>query len=146
MTQDAEDQDLAGQVARHQPEFARYLGIALIEATPRRVVMELPVTEALSNRNGVMHGGAILGLTDNAGGTASSINLNPGQNTVTLESKVNFLRPIRIGDVARATVTPIHIGNTTQIWQIAVTRLDGKLAAQVTQTQMTIEWKEPAGG
>ncbi|WBU64033.1 PaaI family thioesterase [Paracoccus aerodenitrificans] len=131
-------------VAMRQPAFARTLGISILEASRERVVMELPVTEALSNRNGVMHGGAILGLTDNAGGTASSLNLKDGENTVTLESKVNFLRPIRIGDVARATVTPVHVGNTTQIWQIAVTRGDGKLAAQVTQTQMTIAWKEPA--
>ncbi len=138
------DQDFVDKVALAQPEFARYLGIRLIEATPGRVVMELPVTEALSNRNGVMHGGAILGLTDNAGGTASSVNLKPQQNTVTMESKVNFLRPIRVGDVARATVTPVHIGSTTQIWDIAVTRGDGKLAARVTQTQMTLAWKDPA--
>ena len=137
-------EDRLRQIANEQPEFSKLLGIQLIEATPDRVVMDLPVTEALSNRNGVMHGGAILGLTDNAGGTASSINLKPGQNTVTLESKVNFLRPIRIGDVARATVTPVHIGGTTQVWNIAVTRGDGKLAAQVTQTQMTLAWKDPA--
>ena len=137
-------EDRLRQIANEQPEFSKLLGIQLIEATPERVVMDLPVTEALSNRNGVMHGGAILGLTDNAGGTASSINLKPGQNTVTLESKVNFLRPIRIGDVARATVTPVHIGGTTQVWNIAVTRGDGKLAAQVTQTQMTLAWKDPA--
>lgn len=138
------DQSLMDEVALAQPEFARTLGIRLIEASRDRVVMDLPVTEALSNRNGVMHGGAILGLTDNAGGTASSVNLGPDQNTVTLESKVNFLRPIRIGDVARATVTPVHIGSTTQIWDIAVTRGDGKLAARVTQTQITLEWKDPA--
>lgn len=132
------------EISKRQPEFAKHLGMQMIEAVPNRVVMELPVTEALSNRNGVMHGGAILGLTDNTGGTAASINLKPGENTVTVESKVNFLRPIRIGDVARATATPVHIGGTTQIWTIEVTRGDGKLAAQVTQTQMTIQWKEPA--
>ncbi|NHF74359.1 PaaI family thioesterase [Paracoccus xiamenensis] len=136
--------DRLREIANHQPEFAKLLGIRLIEGGPDRVVMDLPVTEALSNRNGVMHGGAILGLTDNIGGTASSLNLKPGQNTVTIESKVNFLRPIRIGDVARATATPVHIGGTTQIWDIAVTRGDGKLAAKVTQTQMTIAWKDPA--
>ena len=137
-------EDRLRRIADEQPEFSKLLGIRLIEASPDRVVMDLPVTEALSNRNGVMHGGAILGLTDNAGGTASSINLKPGQNTVTLESKVNFLRPIRIGDVARATVTPVHLGGTTQIWDIAITRGDGKLAAKVTQSQMTIAWKDPA--
>lgn len=61
-------EDRLRQIANEQPEFSKLLGIQLIEATPERVVMDLPVTEALSNRNGVMHGGAILGLTDNAGG------------------------------------------------------------------------------
>ncbi|MDO5604637.1 MAG: PaaI family thioesterase [Paracoccus sp. (in: a-proteobacteria)] len=138
------DTDRIREIAEHQPVFARTLGIRLIEAGPDRVVMDLPVTVGLSNRNGVMHGGAILGLTDNAGGTASSLRLAEGENTVTLESKVNFLRPIRIGDVARATVTPVHLGRMTQIWDIAVTRGDGKLAARVTQTQMTLEWQDPA--
>lgn len=137
-------EDRIREIADQQPDFARMLGIQLIEAGADRVVMDLPVTQALSNRNGVMHGGAILGLTDNIGGTASSLNLKPGENTVTMESKVNFLRPIRIGDVARATATAVHIGGTTQIWDIAVTRGDGKLAAKVTQTQMTIAWKDPA--
>lgn len=137
-------QDRLSAIAAAQPEFAKLLGIRLIKAGPDRVVMDLPVTEALSNRNGVMHGGAILGLTDNIGGTASSLNLKPGENTVTMESKVNFLRPIRIGDVARASATAVHVGGTTQIWDIEVRRGDGKLAARVTQTQMTIAWKDPA--
>ena len=137
-------EDRLREIANEQPEFSKLLGIQLIEATPERVVMDLPVTEALSNRNGVMHGGAILGLTDNIGGTASSLNLKPGENTVTMESKVNFLRPIRIGDVARASATAVHVGGTTQIWDIEVRRGDGKLAARVTQTQMTIAWKDPA--
>ena len=131
-------------IAEAQPEFSRMLGIRLIEASPDRVVMELPVTPELSNRNGVMHGGAVLGLTDNTGGTGATLNLKDGENTTTLESKVNFLRPIRIGDLARATATPLHIGSTTQIWEIVVTRGDGKVAARVTQTQMTIRWKDPA--
>ncbi|MFV0293297.1 MAG: PaaI family thioesterase [Paracoccus sp. (in: a-proteobacteria)] len=132
------------EIARRQPEFSKYLGICLIRADLDCVVMDLPVTGTLSNRNGVMHGGAVLGLTDNCGGTAASLNLKDGENTVTLESKVNFLRPIRIGDTARATATPIHLGGTTQIWEIVVTRQDGKVAARVTQTQMTIVWKDPA--
>ncbi|WBU53192.1 PaaI family thioesterase [Paracoccus sp. SCSIO 75233] len=138
------DESRVQEIAALQPVFAETLGMRLIEAARDRIVMELPVTEAMSNRNGVMHGGAILGLTDNIAGTGATVNLKEGERTTTLESKVNFLRPIRVGDVARATATPVHIGNTTQIWQVEVTRGDGKVAARVTQTQMTIIWKEPA--
>ena len=65
-----------------------------------------------------------------------------GKTTTTLESKTNFLRPIRLGDVARAVSLPLHIGRTTQIWQTTITRGDGKAAAIVTQTQVVIDWKD----
>ena len=130
------------RIAFDQPAFARLLGFRLVSAEPDEVLAELSVTEDLSNRNGVMHGGAIMALADNIGGTATMINLPQGQTTTTLESKTNFLRPIRIGDTARARCVPLHKGRTTMVWQTTITRGDGKTAAIVTQTQVVIDWKE----
>lgn len=127
-------------VAEDQPDFARHLGARLVESTPERVVFEMPVTQDLANRNGVLHGGAIMGLADNAGGTATFLNLPEGLSTTTVESKTNFLRPVRIGDTARAVCEPLHRGRTTQVWQTTVTRGDGKVAAIVTQTQLVLDW------
>ena len=73
---------------------------------------------------------------------ATILNLPSGKSTTTLESKTNFLRPIRIGDVARAICEPLHRGRTTQIWHTRILRGDGKLAAIVTQTQIVLEWKD----
>lgn len=129
------------RIAFDQPAFARLLGFRLISAEPDEVLAELSVTEELSNRNGVMHGGAIMALADNIGGTATMINLPAGKTTTTLESKTNFLRPIRIGDTARARCVPLHKGRTTMVWQTTVTRGDGKPAAIVTQTQVVIDWR-----
>lgn len=129
-------------IAEDQPEFALHLGARLISATPDRVEFEMPVTPVLANRNGVLHGGAIMGLADNAGGTATFLNLPEGRSTTTLESKTNFLRPVRIGDTARAVSEPLHRGRTTQIWQTTIFRGDGKVAAIVTQTQMVLEWND----
>lgn len=130
------------RIAFDQPAFARLLGFRLVSAEPDEVLAELSVTEDLSNRNGVMHGGAIMALADNLGGTATMINLPPGKTTTTVESKTNFLRPIRIGDTARARCVPLHKGRTTMVWQTTITRGDGKTAAIVTQTQVVIDWKE----
>lgn len=127
-------------VAEDQPDFARHLGARLVESTTERVVFEMPVTQDLANRNGVLHGGAIMGLADNAGGTATFLNLPEGLSTTTVESKTNFLRPVRIGDTARAVCEPLHRGRTTQVWQTTVTRGDGKVAAIVTQTQLVLDW------
>lgn len=130
------------RIAFDQPAFARLLGFRLISAAPDEVTAELSVTQDLSNRNGVMHGGAIMALADNIGGTATMINLPQGKTTTTLESKTNFLRPIRIGDTARARCVPLHKGRTTMVWQTTITRGDDKPAAIVTQTQVVIDWKE----
>ena len=125
-----------------QPAFAAFLGIKLVHVSPERVVSELLVREDLNNRYGIMHGGAIMALADNCGGTATTANLKEGQSTTTIESKTNFFGAIPIGDVARAECTPLHRGRTTMVWQTKITRGDGKLCAIVTQTQMVLERKK----
>jgi uncharacterized protein (TIGR00369 family) len=128
--------------AYNQPPFAEFLGIKITEITPDRVTAELVVREELNNRFGIMHGGAIMALADNCGGTAASANLKEGQSTTTIESKTNFFAAIPIGDVAKAECTALHKGRTTMVWQTRITRNDGKLCALVTQTQMVLERKK----
>jgi len=124
------------EAAADQPPFAKFLGGRITHISPQRVTGELPVTEELSNRNKILHGGAVMAFADNLGGTGATANLKPGQSTITIESKTNFFAGVEIGDVAKAECTPLHIGRTTMVWQTRVTRGDGKLAALVTQTQI----------
>ena len=132
------DEQRIAAVAAKQPAFATYLGFRLVSAEPDMVVGELPVKEELANRNGMLHGGAIMALADNVGGTATFINLADEFFTVTVESKTNFFRAIRIGETARATCRPLHKGRTTMVWETRITGDDGKLAAIVTQTQLVM--------
>jgi uncharacterized protein (TIGR00369 family) len=124
--------------ANKQPPFAEFLGIKITHVSPERVTAELPVREELNNRFGIMHGGAIMALADNLGGTATTANLKDGQSTTTIESKTNFFAAVPIGDVAKAECTPLHRGRTTMVWQTRITRGDGKLCALVTQTQLVL--------
>lgn len=128
------------KILKNLPPFAHMLGIRVVAAQPEEVLGEMPVTAELGNRNGVLHGGAIMGFADNLGGTATFLNLPEGFTTTTLESKTNFLRAIRIGEVARGSCVPLHRGRTTMVWQTTITRDDGQVAAIVTQTQMVIRW------
>jgi uncharacterized protein (TIGR00369 family) len=125
-------------LAEAQPAFGRWLGMKITHAAPDRVVAELVVREELANRNGVLHGGAVMALADNLGGTATLANLPDGARTATIESKTNFFAPIPLGDTARAECTPLHRGRTTMVWQTRITRNDGRLCALVTQTQIVI--------
>ncbi|MDI3468020.1 MAG: hypothetical protein OJF62_000083 [Pseudolabrys sp.] len=125
--------------ARKQPPFADFLGLKVTHLSPDKVTAELPVREELNNRFGIMHGGAIMALADNLGGTATAANLKAGQTTTTIESKTNFFAAVPIGDVAHAECTPLHRGRTTMVWQTRITRSDGRLCAIVTQTQLVLE-------
>lgn len=118
------------------------LGIKLLEVTAERVVGQMSVTEALANRNGVLHGGALISLADTLGGTGAVMNLPPGTATTTIESKTNFLRAIPLGQTATGTAVCLHAGRTISLWQTTITRADGKAAAIVTQTQLVIDWRE----
>jgi 1,4-dihydroxy-2-naphthoyl-CoA hydrolase len=134
----APEEERLRAVAEAQPAFSRFLGIELVSYGRERIVAELVVREEMANRNGVLHGGAIMAFADNLGGTAASLNLPPEARTTTLESKTNFLRPVPIGHRARAECIPLHRGRTTSVWQTTVTDEDGRVAAVVTQTQLVL--------
>ena len=135
---DALDAEEMRLFAENDLPMARHLGFRTISATKDRVVVECEVRPEHGNRNGVMHGGMIMALADNTGGTATFLNLPEGAGTTTIESKTNFFAAIPVGEVARAESTPLHRGRSTQVWQTRITRADGKLAALVTQTQMVL--------
>ena len=122
------------------PRYPRDMGVTLVSVEKDLVVGEMIVAEAHGNRNGVMHGGAIMAFGDALGGVAAAVNLIGEDRTTTLESKTNFLRPIPIGERITGRCEVRHPGRKTQLWQTTILRADGKPAAIVTQTQMTLNW------
>lgn len=125
-------------VAEAQPPWSTFLGMRLTSYSTECVEAELEVRPEFANRNGVLHGGALLGFADNVGGTASFLNLPEGASATTIESKTNFFRPIRVGSTATARCVPLHRGRRTSVWQTTIMTEDGKIAAVVTQTQLLI--------
>ena len=124
--------------AHDQPPFAAHMGMKITHVSKDKVTAEMHVGDVLNNRNGTLHGGALMALADNLGGTATTANLPPGGRTATIESKTNFFTAIPVGDTAYAECTPLHRGRTTMVWQTRITRGDGRLCALVIQTQIVI--------
>lgn len=122
--------------------FATLLGIEVVTCTPEEVVCRMVVTEAMSNRNGVLHGGALMTLSDTVAGSAAFIS-SPAQITnTTIEAKTNFIRPVKLGDTVTARCTPVHVGRATSVLQITMTRGDGKVVGITTQTHLFLGWKD----
>jgi 1,4-dihydroxy-2-naphthoyl-CoA hydrolase len=126
------------------PAFPRLMGMELTATETDRVAGTLEVREEVTNGTGAIHGGALMAFADTLGAIGTIVNLPPGAQTTTLESKTNFVSPALIGMVLTGEATPIHKGRTTMIWQTRITRPDGRLVAMVTQTQLVMPAKPGA--
>jgi uncharacterized protein (TIGR00369 family) len=123
-------------------KFAALLDIEFDHVTPEEVVCSMLVTEQMSNRNGVLHGGALMTLADTAAGTAAFINSPVEISNTTVEAKTNFVRPVKVGARLSARCVPVHVGRTTLVLQVTLTRGDGKVAGVTTQTHLFLGWKD----
>lgn len=115
--------------------FAGTLGIRFISAEPRRIVAELTVRDELCTVPGILHGGAMMAFADQLGAAGTALNLPPNARTTTIESKTNFFGPGLGGTTITAECLPLHLGRRTHVWQTSIRSPEGKLLAQVTQTQ-----------
>ena len=118
--------------------FAELIGIEFIEAAPELVVAEMVVRPELCTRPAVLHGGAIMAFADTLGAAGTFLNLPEGAGTTTIESKTNFVAAAPEGSRITGTATPLHRGRRTMVWQTRITTAEGKLVAQVTQTQLVL--------
>lgn len=118
--------------------FAVTAGVQLDRTEPEVVVGHLDWSPDNCTTGGVMHGGALMTLADSTGAICAFLNLPPGAITTTIESKTNFLRGIREGDVATATSEPLHVGRTTIVVRTEIRDGRDKLVAHVVQTQAVV--------
>lgn len=103
------------------------LDITFKEATPDKVVCEMPVGPKTHQPMGLLHGGASVALAETAASFAAALNLNPKTHyPVGLEINANHIRGKKDG-VVTATATPLHRGRTSMVWDIQITDEEGKL-------------------
>jgi uncharacterized protein (TIGR00369 family) len=98
--------------------FMEKIGARLVVLGAGRCVIEMPFSDEVAQQQGLFHGGAIGALADSAGGYAAMTLLPEGIDVVTLEYKLNFLRPAA-GDAVIATGEVLRAGRS-----VVVTRVD----------------------
>jgi uncharacterized protein (TIGR00369 family) len=134
----AEASALSTEAIHQLVPYARKLGIELLGASPEEVRCKLAWSDDLTGAGVGMHGGAIMGLADSAGGICAFLNLPEGAaGTTTIESKTNFLRAVRRGDL-EAVSRPMHKGRSVIVIETDLIDEDGRLTARVTQSQMVL--------
>lgn len=105
------------------------LGVELVEATPERVVMRMPVTWKTHQPLGLLHGGVSAMLAESAASVGGAVSVPEGKSVVGIELNASHLRAMREGTLT-ATATPLRKGRTIHVWDIALTDDDGRAICQ----------------
>jgi uncharacterized protein (TIGR00369 family) len=115
--------------------IAEPLGFGLVEVEPGRAVFEGVPGPHLRNPLGAIHGGYALTLIDSACGCAVHTELDAGVGYTTVETKVNFTRPIPTdGSAVRCEGRVLSRGRQIATAEAFLRSAAGKLLAHGTST------------
>ena len=112
--------------ARSQGCAVSHLGIEFTEIGPDYLCARVPVDERTKQPYGLLHGGVSVVLAETLGSMAAVLACPPGHRAVGLDINANHLRAVTSGWVT-GTARPVHIGRTTQVWQIDIANEAGDL-------------------
>ena len=137
----------AEDVARSfaQQPIMNLIGARLSLVEPGVVEITLPYRADLAQQHGYLHAGVVTTIADSACGYAAFSLMPAGSNVLSVEFKVNLLRPAQsVEFVARAEV--IKVGRTLTVVRADVFGIDGdndkELIATMLGTMICVRKKE----
>ncbi len=98
--------------------FSQWLGIQVLEVNDGYSKIKMQVREEMINGFGIVHGGIAFSLADSAFAFACNSRNNL---SVALDTSINFLKPLNVGDVIIAEANEVHNGRSTGLYQITIT-------------------------
>jgi 1,4-dihydroxy-2-naphthoyl-CoA hydrolase len=104
------------------------LGIQITEQGPDYLRGTMPVDGRTKQPFGLLHGGSSVALAETLASFAGYLCLDPDakQQAAGLEINANHLRAVTEG-VVTGTARPIHLGRTTQVWEVRIEDDKGRL-------------------
>ena len=113
-----------------------HLGIEITEIGADHLVGRVPVDSRTKQPFGLLHGGVSVVLAETLGSIGAYHACPEGYMAVGLDINANHLRSTTSGWVT-GTARPIHLGKTTQVWQIDMVNEGGELTC-VSRLTMAI--------
>ncbi|MGH8280616.1 MAG: hotdog fold thioesterase [Gammaproteobacteria bacterium] len=103
-----------------QQTLVTHLGIRYTEVGEDYLKATMPVDARTKQPAGILHGGASAALAETLGSTGANLVVDRTKTLcVGLELNCNHVRAMREG-VVIGTARPLHIGKTTQVWEIKI--------------------------
>ena len=125
--------DLQTIHARCQNTLVSQLGIEFVECGEDYLVAKMPVDPRTCQPIGILHGGASAALAETVASAAAHFCVKKDQHCLGIELNINHIRAAHQGSVF-AKAKPLHLGKTTQVWEIKIRNENGQLisAARLT--------------
>ena len=114
-------------------------GIEYTEVGEKSLSCRMTVGDNMMRPGGIVHGGATMALIETVGSSASLLFMDPEKEVVLgIDVSANHVSTGRKGDVLTATAKAIHIGRSTQLWQVKVVNQDGRLISHGKVTNIVM--------
>ena len=101
----------------HKNTAVERLGIEFLEVGDDHLRARVPVDGRTRQPYGILHGGVSVVLAETLGSCGAAYAAPEGHRAVGLDINANHLRSVTSGWVT-GTARPVHVGRTTQVWQI----------------------------
>jgi len=121
-------QDISVQILTdlHRDTAVQHLGMEFLEVGDDFITARVPVDTRTKQPYGLLHGGVSVVLAETLGSCGAAFSCPPGHRAVGLDINANHLKGATSGWVT-GTTRPVHIGRTTQVWQIDLKNDAGEL-------------------
>ena len=118
-----------------------FLGVKIERLSKEQVVLALPFREDFIQGGGVIAGGVMATLADEAMAHVVLANLEEDQSTATIEMNLRFLKPIPKGEI-RAEAALVKKGRQVMTVEAKIRDPQGQLLAQAGASFMVVEMKK----
>ncbi|MEI7734040.1 MAG: hydroxyphenylacetyl-CoA thioesterase PaaI [Ferruginibacter sp.] len=98
--------------------FSQWLGIEVLEIKEGYSKIKMSVRNEMINGFGIVHGGIAFSLADSAFAFACN---NRNILSVALDTAINFIKPVHVGDTLIAETKELHNGKSTGLYHITIT-------------------------
>ena len=106
--------------------FSQWLGIEIIEIKEGYSKTKMIVRKEMINGLGVVHGGVTFSLADSTFAFACN---NRNNLSLALDTSINFLKPVHVGDVLIGEAKEIHNGQSTGLYQVIISNQEEQIVA-----------------
>lgn len=117
------------EVVDHMMEndfFSQWLGIEVLEIKEGYSRIKMIVRKEMVNGFGIVHGGIPFSLADSAFAFACN---NRNNLSVALDTSINFIKPVHVGDELTAEANEMHNGRSTGLYHITISNQKNHIVA-----------------